>query len=131
MARCKYCYRTIPDEAEFCPYCGKERPIRKIVGEIEGITKQVKAKIEKRIPFRRVIKKALSDIMSHRSVAGAKVQVAGRLDGTEIARKEFVKAGRLPLQTIRAKIDYAFDEAICSYGKIGIKVWIYKEEEEK
>ncbi len=50
MARCKYCYRTIPDEAEFCPYCGKERPIRKIVGEIEGITKKVKAKIEKRIP---------------------------------------------------------------------------------
>ena len=102
-------------------------------GEIKAaiVAREIAFQLEKRIPFRRVIKRALSNVMGYKSVAGAKIQVAGRLDGTEIARKEFVKAGRLPLQTIRAKIDYAFDEAICSYGKIGIKVWIYKEEKEE
>lgn len=85
-------------------------------------------RLEKRIPFRRVLKQALSQIISTRKVKGARVQVSGRLDGVEIARTEWLKEGQLPRETIRADIDYAQAEAICSYGKIGVKVWIYKGE---
>lgn len=84
--------------------------------------------IEKRVPYRRVLKQALEKISSQKEVKGARVQVSGRLDGTEIARTEWLKIGRLPRQTIRAEIDYAADEAFCTYGVIGIKVWIYKGE---
>jgi len=84
--------------------------------------------IEKRVPYRRVLKQALSKIMAQKDVEGAKVYVGGRLDGIEIARKEWLKKGKLPRQTIRADIDYAFEEAYCSYGVIGVKVWIYKGE---
>ena len=86
------------------------------------------SQIEKRVPYRRVLKRALSRIMSQKGVEGAKVQVGGRLDGIEIARKEWLKSGRLPRQTIRADIDYAEDRAYCTYGVVGIKVWIYKGE---
>jgi small subunit ribosomal protein S3 len=61
-------------------------------------------------------------------VKGARVQVSGRLDGVEIARKEWLKKGRLPRQTLRAEIDYAQERAYCRYGVVGIKVWIYKGE---
>jgi small subunit ribosomal protein S3 len=84
--------------------------------------------IEKRTPYRRVLKSALSKIMSQKEVQGARVQVSGRLDGVEIARKEWLKAGKLPRQTQRAQIDFAEDRAYCKYGVIGIKVWIYKGE---
>jgi len=99
-------------------------------GEVSAaiIARQMAQQIEKRVPYRRVLKRALSNIMSHKEVLGGKVQVAGRLDGAEIARTEWLKKGKLPLQTLRSQIDYAFDEAKCTYGKIGIKVWIYKGE---
>lgn len=99
-------------------------------GEVSAavIARQMAQQIEKRIPYRRVLKRALSNIVSHKEVLGAKVQVAGRLNGNEIARTEWLKEGKLPLQTLRSKIDYAFDEAKCTYGKVGIKVWIYKGE---
>ena len=87
--------------------------------------------IEKRVPYRRVLKQALSKIMAKKEVKGARVQVAGRLDGVEIARTEWLKAGKLPRQTLRADIDYAQAEAFCRYGVIGIKVWIYKGEHPK
>ncbi|MCD6402448.1 30S ribosomal protein S3 [bacterium] len=82
--------------------------------------------IEKRIPYRRVLKQALNKVMSVKGVKGCRVQVSGRLNGVEIARKEWLQKGRLPRQTIRADIDYAHKEAYCSYGVIGVKVWIYK-----
>lgn len=82
--------------------------------------------IEKRVPYRRVLKQALSKVMSGKGVKGCRVQVSGRLNGVEIARKEWLQKGRLPRQTIRADIDYAHEEAYCTYGIIGIKVWIYK-----
>jgi small subunit ribosomal protein S3 len=66
--------------------------------------------------------------MSTKGVKGARVQVSGRLDGVEIARKEWLKKGRLPRQTLRAEIDYAQERAYCRYGVVGIKVWIYKGE---
>lgn len=82
--------------------------------------------IEKRMPHRRTMKQAMEKIMANKDVKGARIGLAGRLGGNEIARKEWLKKGQLPRQTIRAIIDYAQVEALCTYGIIGIKVWIYK-----
>ena len=84
--------------------------------------------LERRIPHRRVLKQVLEKIMLSKTVKGARVEVAGRLGGAEISRREWLKKGRMPRQTIRADIDYAQDRAHCTYGTIGIKVWIYKGE---
>ena len=84
--------------------------------------------IEKRMPFRRTIKKYVDQIMQNREVQGAKIRMAGRLDGAEIARNEHLEKGKLPLQTLRANIDYGEATAFTTYGTIGIKVWIYKGE---
>jgi small subunit ribosomal protein S3 len=82
--------------------------------------------IEKRMPFRQVLKKSIEKVMTGKEAKGIRIEVAGRLNGIEIARREWVAQGRLPRNTLRADIDYAQDEAHCTYGKIGIKVWIYK-----
>lgn len=82
--------------------------------------------IEKRIPFRRIMKLTLAKIVANKQVKGAKIQMGGRLDGAEIARSEHLEEGSLPLQTLRADIDYAKATAMTTYGTIGIKVWIYK-----
>lgn len=84
--------------------------------------------VAKRIPFRRVIKQTLAKIMAHREVKGAKIQMSGRLDGAEIARVEHLEDGSLPLQTLRAHIDFAKATALTTYGTIGVKVWIYQGE---
>ncbi len=84
--------------------------------------------IEKRIPFRQVLKKTIERVMSNKEVKGIRVEASGRLNGIEIARKEWLRQGRLPRNTIRADIDYAQTEAHCTYGAIGVKVWIYKGE---
>jgi small subunit ribosomal protein S3 len=84
--------------------------------------------IEKRMPFRQVLKKSIERVMTNREAKGIRIEVAGRLNGIEIARREWLGQGRLPRNTIRADIDYAQAEAQCTYGKIGIKVWIYKGE---
>lgn len=84
--------------------------------------------IEKRVHFRRVLKQALSKISVCKEVQGVRVEVSGRLNGTEIARREWLKTGKLPRQTLRADIDYGTAEAFCTYGTIGVKVWIYKGE---
>ena len=82
--------------------------------------------IEKRIAHRRVIKQSMEKMMANKEVKGARIEMSGRLGGNEIARREWLKQGRMPRQTIRAIIDYAHTEAHCTYGIIGIKVWIYK-----
>ena len=82
--------------------------------------------IEKRIPFRQVLKKSIERVITNREIKGVRMEVAGRLNGIEIARREWLAQGRLPRNTLRADIDYAQDEAHCTYGIIGIKVWIYK-----
>jgi len=84
--------------------------------------------IERRVPYRRVLKQALSKIAANKEVKGVRVEISGRLNGAEIARRNWLKIGQLPRQTIRADIDYAQAEAFCTYGVIGIKVWIYKGE---
>lgn len=90
----------------------------------EGISKQ----IERRIPFRRVLKKSLQATMDA-GAAGIKVQISGRVGGAEIARTEWYKEGKIPLHTLRADIDYATARAETTYGSIGVKVWINKGEE--
>lgn len=84
--------------------------------------------IEKRIPYRRIMKQALIKILANKQAKGAKIQIGGRLDGAEIARTEHLEEGSLPLQTLRADIDFARATAITTYGTIGVKVWIYKGE---
>jgi small subunit ribosomal protein S3 len=86
------------------------------------------SQIERRMPYRRVMKQTLDKIMQDREVQGAKVMVKGRLNGAEIARREWLKKGRISLQTLRANIDYAQATAYTTYGTIGIKVWICKGE---
>jgi small subunit ribosomal protein S3 len=89
----------------------------------EGIASQ----LEKQVAFRRVMKKTIEKSMMS-GAQGIKVMVAGRLGGAEIARTEWLKEGRVPLQTFRADIDYGFTEAYTTMGQIGVKVWIFKEE---
>jgi small subunit ribosomal protein S3 len=84
--------------------------------------------IEKRTPFRKVLKQTLAKVMGNKEVKGIRMGISGRLDGAEIARREVIKKGQLPRQTIRANIDYGIARAHCTYGDIGIKVWIYKGE---
>lgn len=89
----------------------------------------VAQQLEKRMPPRRVLKQTLQKVMASKGMEGVKVEIAGRLGGAEIARREWLKQGRLPLATLRAKIDYGFAEALTTFGTIGVKVWIYKGEE--
>ena len=83
-------------------------------------------RIERRFPFRRVLKQVIEKVMENKEVKGVRIEISGRLGGSEHARKEWLKKGQMPRQTLRADIDYALTEAHCSYGVIGIKVWIYK-----
>jgi small subunit ribosomal protein S3 len=87
----------------------------------------VAEQLEKRIAFRRAIREALQRAQKQ-NVNGIKIQVSGRLNGAEIARSEWVREGRVPLQTLRADIDYATKEANTIYGVLGIKVWLFKSE---
>lgn len=82
--------------------------------------------LEKRMPYRRVIKTVLEKVMATRGVQGARIVLGGRLGGAEIARSEEVKKGSIPLQTFRADIDFSRQRAHLPYGDIGIKVWIYR-----
>jgi len=86
----------------------------------------VAGQLEKQVPFRRVLKMAISKSVEQKEIKGIKVEVSGRLNGVEISRREWLKDGRLPRQTIRAVVDYGFAQAYCTYGVIGVKVWLYK-----
>ena len=91
------------------------------------VAENIAQQLEKRIAFRRAMKKAIGNTM-RTGAKGIKVMVSGRLNGAEIARSECYHEGTIPLQTLRADIDYGFTEANTTYGKIGVKVWIYKGE---
>ena len=92
------------------------------------VSQMIAEGMEKRMPFRRVMKQALDKVMANRDVKGARIRVGGRLGGAEMSRTEQVKKGAIPLQTFRADIDYAREKAYLPYGVLGIKVWIYKGE---
>ncbi len=89
------------------------------------VSESIALQLEKRIAFRRAMKQAIQRTMRS-GVQGIKIMVSGRLGGAEIARSEWVKEGRIPLQTLRADVDYGFAEADTIMGKIGVKVWIFK-----
>ena len=91
------------------------------------VAEKIAAQLEKRVSYRRALKLAIGSTM-RLGAKGIKAQVSGRLGGAEIARSESYKEGTIPLQTIRADIDYGFAEADTTYGRIGVKVWIYKGE---
>lgn len=82
--------------------------------------------LEKRMPFRRVMKQIIEKIITNKDVKGVKIALSGRLDGSDMSRREWLRKGRIPLQTLRADIDFAKERAKLPYGDIGIKVWIYK-----
>lgn len=94
----------------------------RIVGQMieEGLVK--------RMPFRRVLKQTVEKVMANRDVEGVRIILSGRLGGAEMARREELKRGRVPLQTLRADIDFARVRAVLPYGAIGIKVWVYRGE---
>jgi len=92
------------------------------------VAQSIAEQIEKRSPFRRVLKQAIEKTMQNKKAKGIKVAIAGRLNGAEMARTEWLSEGKIPLQTMRADIDFAKYVARTTYGAIGIKVWINKGE---
>ena len=89
------------------------------------VAQMVAEGLEKRLPFRRVLKGTVEKVMAVREVIGVRIAISGRLGGADMSRREHIKKGRIPLQTFRANIDYTHYEAHLPYGQIGIKVWIY------
>jgi small subunit ribosomal protein S3 len=102
--------------------------VRQPTSQAAVVAQEMASQIERRLPHRRVIKQALDKIIQNKEVQGAKVMIKGRLGGAEIARKEWLKKGKVPLQTWRSQIDYAQATAYTTYGTVGIKVWINKGE---
>lgn len=99
--------------------------VAKIDADAQLVAEAIALQLEKRIAFRRAMKQAMQRTMRS-GVQGIKVMVSGRLGGAEIARSEWAKEGRIPLQTLRADVDYGFAEADTIMGKIGVKVWVFK-----
>lgn len=99
---------------------------RQVDSKASFIAASIVDQLEKRKAFRKVIKDAKQNAMKHPKIKGIKVQVSGRLNGAEIARTEWVRAGRVPLQTLRANIDYSYKTAKTIYGIIGVRIWIFK-----
>ena len=99
--------------------------VARIDADAQLVAESIAQQLEKRIAFRRAMKQAMQRTM-RAGPQGIKVMVSGRLGGAEIARSEWAKEGRIPLQTLRADVDYGFTEADTIMGKIGVKVWIFK-----
>jgi len=92
------------------------------------VAQQIAFDLEKRLPYRRLMKRTLETIMQNHEVKGAKIRMSGRLDGKEIARTDWLAKGKMPLQTLRSQIDYGEATSFNTYGTVGIKVWLYKGE---
>ena len=103
------------------------REIKSPTTEAQLVAQNVAFQLEKRIAFRRAMKRAISQAMTA-GAKGIKIKCSGRLNGVEMARRESYQKGKLPLQTFRAQIDFGFAEAFTTYGVLGVKVWIYKGE---
>lgn len=99
--------------------------VARIDADAQLVSEAIALQLEKRVAFRRAMKQAMQRTM-RAGVQGIKVMVSGRLGGAEIARSEWAKEGRIPLQTLRADVDYGFAEADTIMGKIGVKVWVFK-----
>lgn len=106
------------------------KEIKKSACDAQLIAENIAFQLEKRVPFRRAMKRAIQQGIEA-GLKGIKIVCQGRLGGGEMSRRESYKEGKIPLQTIKADIDYGFAEAFTTYGLIGVKVWIYKGEYEK
>ena len=135
--------KSLPYQIRFSKFLGKELSRRNLVIVLQKIkhpliessflAQSLAKKLEKRMPFRRAVRSALSDFKKGAKQAkldprqkGIKIQVAGRLNGAEIARTEWVREGRVPLHTLQANIQYATERAHTIYGALGIKIWMCK-----
>lgn len=92
------------------------------------VAQNVADQLEKRMPFRRIMKSTLEQVMKNNGIKGVKVELAGRLGGAEMSRREWLSKGTLPLHTLRANIDFARATGYTTYGTLGVKVWLYKGE---
>lgn len=92
------------------------------------VAQSVAEQLEKRVPFRRILKSTLDQVEKNRNVKGVKIEISGRLGGAEMSRREWLSRGTVPLHTLRADIDFAKATAATTYGAIGVKVWVYKGE---
>jgi small subunit ribosomal protein S3 len=92
------------------------------------VAQMVTESLEKRMPFRRVMKQTVEKVMNSKDVKGVKIALSGRLGGAEMSRREWLRKGRIPLQTLRANIDFAKARAHLPYGDLGIKVWVFTEQ---
>jgi len=102
--------------------------IKELESHAKIVAQMIAEGLEKRLPFRRVMKQTVEKVMANRGVEGIRINLSGRLGGAEMGRREYIKKGRIPLQTFRADIDFAREKAHLPYGDIGIKVWIYRGE---
>jgi small subunit ribosomal protein S3 len=116
-------------------YRGKKIELKVEVQEIKKfeesaslVSQQVAEQLEKRMPFRRVLKTMVEQAEKNHKVKGIKIEICGRLGGAEMSRREWISRGTLPLHTLRADIDFARATAVTTYGSIGVKAWIYKGE---
>jgi small subunit ribosomal protein S3 len=100
--------------------------VRKPDTRAELLAQNIAEQLERRLPYRRVLKKTLDKINLNNEIKGVKIKISGRLNGADIARSEWLSKGSLPLQTLKAYIEYAQATAGTTYGSVGIKVWIYK-----
>ena len=104
------------------------KEIKRPDGDAQLVAENIALQLENRVSFRRAMKSVMSRTMKIAGVKGIKTSVSGRLGGADMARTEFYSEGTIPLQTLRADIEYGFAEADTTYGKVGVKVWIYKGE---
>lgn len=116
-------------------FAGKKIDLKTEVQEVKHmeesamlVAQQVAEQLEKRLPFRRILKSTLDQVEGSKNVEGVKIEIAGRLGGAEMSRREWLSRGKIPLHTLRADIDFARTIARTTYGVIGVKVWVYKGE---
>lgn len=100
--------------------------VRSPESDAQIVALMVREMIEKRMPFRRVLKQTVDKVMANRDVQGVRIRISGRLNGAEMARTEELRKGRVPLQTFRADVDFSRVRAKISQGDLGVKVWIYR-----
>lgn len=116
-------------------FAGKKVDLKVEVQEVKHmeesamlVAQHVAQELEKRVPFRRVLKGTLDQVEANKEILGVKIEIAGRLGGAEMSRREWLSRGKIPLHTLRSDIDFARYEARTTYGVIGVKVWVYKGE---
>lgn len=116
-------------------FAGKKMSLKIEIQEVRNfeesaslVAQQVAEQLERRMPFRRILKGMLDQVEKNKNVKGVKIELSGRLGGAEMSRREWLSRGTIPLHTLRADIDFSKATATTTYGAIGVKVWVYKGE---